>query len=312
LFEGEEAYFRDGGVAQLLKRYVSDKTLDYITFEGSAIKSNAAAFSAACAAYPFLSEKRLVRVTEWYPSEKEYEAVLKPLAENPAPDTILAVTNSAKQKTGAAKLSAKKGITVVDCARADESTLVKWIFLTLKRAGIVCDAETCAKVAEYCAHDMSRIYSETQKLLDYCAATGAERLTDSMAEEVVSPDNQYKIYELSNALASGDCGRFERIAAELFIRGFDETALLSSLVSYFRTLFEVSNAEGTEKEIAATLCMNEYEVKKTRRQAREFGKKTVERYYEYLFLTMGKIKSGALTPPAAFKEAKVKLLLGGA
>ena len=312
LFEGEEAYFRDGGIAQLVKRYVSDKSLDYIAFEGSAVKNNASAFSAACISFPFLSEKRLVRVSEWYPTEKEYEALLKPLSENPAPSTILAITNSAKQKTGAAKLSAKKGITVVDCAKADEPTLVKWIFLTLKRAGIVCDAETCAKVAEFCVYDMSRIFNETEKLINYCAAIGAQRLSDEIVNEVVSPDSQYKIYELSNALASGDSGRFERIAAELFTKGFDETALLSSLVAYFRTLFEVSNASGGEKEIAAALGVNEYAVKKTRRQAGEFGKKTVELCYEYLFLSMGKIKSGAITPAAAFKEAKAKLLLGGA
>ncbi|MGN1053020.1 MAG: DNA polymerase III subunit delta, partial [Candidatus Scatosoma sp.] len=289
-----------------------DKTLDYIPFEGASVKNNAAAFSAACVSYPFLSEKRLVRVTEWYPTEKEYEAVLKPLVENPAPGTILAIVNSAKQKTGAAKLSAKKGVTVVDCSKSDASTITRWIYLTLKRAGIDSDAETCAKVAEYCVYDMSRISKETEKLADYCAAKGLERLTDAVADEIVYPDSQYKIYELSNALAAGDGGRFEKIAAELFTKGFDETALLSSLTSYFRSLYEVSNAAGADNEIASALGMNEYAVKKTRRQAREMGGKTVWNCYEYLFLSIGKIKSGALTPAAAFKEAKARLLLGGA
>lgn len=311
LFEGEDAYFREGGVALLLRRFVADKTLDYASFEGASLKNNAAAFSAACASYPFLSEKRLVRVTEWYPSEKEYDALLKPLTENSAPNTVLAVVNSLKSKAGTVKLSAKKGVTAVDCAKADEPTLVRWIYLTLKRAGIDCDAETCARVSEYCVHDMSRIAKETEKIVSYCAAKGETHVNDSLVDEIVYPDGEYKIYELSNALSSGDGDKFERIAAELFTRGFDETALLSSLNSYFRTLYEVSVAPGGEKEIAAALGMNEYAVKKTRRQAAAFGKSKVLKCYEYLFSSIGKIKSGALTPAAAFKAAKAKLLLAG-
>ena len=129
-------------------------------------------------------------------------------------------------------------------------------------------------------------------------------------DEIVYPDSAYKIYELSNALAAKNAEKFERIASELFTKGFDENALISSLCSYFRTLYEVSTASGSEKEIAANLGMNEYAVKKNRRQAGETGRKKVYECYEYLFSALGRIRSGALTAGAAFKEAKAKLLLG--
>ena len=113
LFEGEEVYFRDGGVNLLLSRFVADKTLDYATFDGAAIKNNKNAFSAARASYPFLSERRLVRVTEWYPTDKEYDAILKPVLENPTTGVILAIVTAAKVETGTEKLSSKKVITDV-------------------------------------------------------------------------------------------------------------------------------------------------------------------------------------------------------
>ena len=72
----------------------------------------------------------------------------------------------------------------------------------------------------------------------------------------------------------------------------------------------MSTASGSEKEIAANLGMNEYAVKKNRRQAGETGRKKVYECYEYLFSALGRIRSGALTAGAAFKEAKAKLLLG--
>lgn len=93
-------------------------------------------------------------------------------------------------------------------------------------------------------------------------------------DEIVYPDSAYKIYELSNALAAKNAEKFERIASELFTKGFDENALISSLCSYFRTLYEVSTASGSEKEIAANLGMNEYAVKRTAgRQAKRAEKK---------------------------------------
>lgn len=310
LFEGEEVYFLSGGVDLLLKRFVAEKSLDYTAFDGAAIKNDRGAFLSACAAYPFISEKRLVKVSEWYPTEKEYDATLKGIVENPSPAVILAIVNQAKTKSGAVKLSAKKGITVVDCAKSDEQTILKWIYLTLKRAGVPTDAATCSKIAEYCVFDMARISNETEKLIAYAKGVGAESLTDEMVEKIVYPDSSYKIYELSNALAAKNAAKFEKIAAELFTKGFDEMSLLSSLNSYFRNLYETSNAKGSEKNIAAALGMNEYAVKKTRKQAIEMGREKVFFCYDYLFSTLGKIKSGRLTAPAAFKEAKAKLLLG--
>ena len=38
LFEGEEAYFREKGEGLLKSRYLQEATLDYASFDGSALK----------------------------------------------------------------------------------------------------------------------------------------------------------------------------------------------------------------------------------------------------------------------------------
>lgn len=308
LFEGEEVFFRDRGVALLSERYVKDTSWDYSSFDGAQLKNDKSAFLAACSSYPFLSEKRLVKVTEWYVTEKEYETVLKPIVENPSPCVILAIVNGLKQKAGAVKLSAKKGITAVDCAKSDEQTIVRWIYRTLQRAGISGDVNACSLLAEYCVYDMARIAKETEKAIEYCQAVQRNDLDESLVDELVYPDSAYKIYELSNALSVRNCEKFEKIAAELFVKGYDETALLSSLAAYFKTMYEVSRAEGSEKEIAAALGMNEYAVRKNRKQASETGRKKVLERYEQLFAAVNAIKSGKATPRAAFCAVKAKLL----
>ena len=80
LFEGEEGYFREKGEAMLKSRFVQEPTLDYLSLDGSTLKGEKMKTLAdALSCFPFISEKRMVRVTEFYPTEKEYETYLQPI-----------------------------------------------------------------------------------------------------------------------------------------------------------------------------------------------------------------------------------------
>lgn len=198
LFEGEETYFRERGAALLLDRFLKEPTLDYTAFDGAALKGDKLkALADAVSCFPFLSEKRFVKISEFYPTEKEYDFYLKGIFENPPRDSVLLIVNSGKGKTGSAPLAKKPNVTHIDCGRSDEETIKKWIYVTCKRSGVYADGTTCGKIGAYCIYDMSRISKETEKLLLYCKAKGADRLTDQIVDEVVYPDSEYKIYELA-------------------------------------------------------------------------------------------------------------------
>ena len=84
LFEGEETYFRERGSELLLKRFLKEPTLDFTAFDGGTLKGEKLkALADAVNSFPFLSEKRFIKVTEFYPTEKEYDFYLRPIFENP-------------------------------------------------------------------------------------------------------------------------------------------------------------------------------------------------------------------------------------
>ncbi len=308
LFEGEEIYFLERGELLLKTRFVQDTTLDYSVFEGNTLKGEKIkALADGVNSFPFLSQKRLVKVREFYPTEKEYEAYLKPLFENPPTDSVLLIVNGSKGKAGTAALAKKPNVTYVDCSRSDEETIQKWIYGTCKRAGVYADGMTCSRLASYCAFDMARIAMETEKLLGYCQATGREKLSDEVVDDLVYPDSEYKKYELANALSRKNYGAFMKILKDLSLQGLNETELLSSLASYFKGLYEVSLSRGSDREIAAALGMKEYGVRKQREQAAKFeGGKLLEVYGE-VYGAISKIKCGELTPAAAMKAVTAKL-----
>ena len=308
LLEGEEGFFRERGEALLKSRYVAMPTLDYVSFDGSEVKGDKMrAIADALYAFPFASEKRMLRVTEFYPTEKEYEAHLKSLFENPPESGMLVIVNAGKGKTGSAQLAKKPNVTYVDCGKSDEETIKKWIFYTCKKSGVAVDGVTAGKIAAYCVLDMSRVEKETEKLILCCTAMGNTRLTDEMVDEMVYPDSEYKIFELANALSRNNYGEFVKICNELQSKGFDEIALLSSLANYFKTLYELSLLKGSDKEVAAALGMNEYAVKKNRAQAAKFVKKELFLKYRQIYDAVCGIKSGLLTPTSALHQTVARL-----
>ena len=312
LFEGEEVYFRERGEALLKGRFLQEPTLDYSAFEGATLKGDKMqALIDAVNTFPFVSERRVVKVTEFYPTEKEYESYLKGLFENPPASSILLILNSSKGKAGTASLAKKPNVTFVDCSRSDEETIKKWIYLTCKKAGVYADGITCGKLASYCVFDMSRIAMETEKLLGYCVSTGVERLTDEIVDALVYPDTEYKKYELSNALARKNYSAFMRILKDLLAHGYNETELLSTLASYFKSLYEVSISRGSDGEIATVLGLKEYAVKKNREQAAKFTKEELLEYYNAVFHAISALKCGELTPAGALKFVTAKLFFKG-
>ena len=310
LFEGEEGYFREKGEALLKAKFLQEPTLDYVSFDGSVLKGEKIkALSDALNCFPFVSEKRVVRVTEFYPTEKDFDFYLKDLFENPPKDGLLMIINAAKPKTTAnqAALSKKPNVTHVDCARADEETVKKWIYVTCKRAGVYADGITCGKVANYCVMDMSRIAKETEKILTYCEATGINKLTDEIVDLLVYPDSDYKIYELANAIARKNYSAFIKVAKDLSEQGYNENALLSALASYFKGLYETSLCRGSDRDVAATLGIKEYAAKKNREQAAKFGKDELFSLYETVYGAVNGMRGGLLSPDGALKLVTAKL-----
>lgn len=307
LFEGEDAYFREKGEAMIKSRYVQEPTLDFAAFDGVSLKGDAIKeLLDAWNSFPFISEKRMVRVNEFYPTDKDFEHYLKDFFDNPPFGGMLVIVNSAKPKTGQAVLAKKANVTHVDCGKADEETIEKWIRITCKREGVFADGVTCGKISAYCVQDMSRIAGEVEKLLCYCQAKQLDRLTDEIVDLLVYPDAEYKIYELANTIPRKNLSGYMRISNELMTKGFNELALLSSLAAYFKNLYEVSLIKGGDKEVALTLGIKEFAAKKKREEAAKFGNDLL-RIYNDVYTAISDSKCGKITFASAWKTVTTRL-----
>ena len=302
LIDGDDAYFRMKAEEQIKEKFLVMPELNFASFDGSQLKgSGLLQLVSAVTAYPFMAEKRVVKVSDLAVSETDYEKYLKSTFENFPDTTVLLVVNSQGKK--GVDLKRKKCITYVDCNRAERDMVAKWVFVTLKRAGVSATAEACEAVADYCLYDMARVSRETEKLVEYSGGDEGFTVTKKVVDELVYKDADYRIYQMTGAIARKDFSTFMEILIDLKTKGMDENFLIASLINYFKTLLTVSVADISDKELTAQLKMTDYVLGKNRQQAKQIGTDKLKGYINSLYSLSSQFKSGKITADGALESA---------
>ncbi len=304
LIEGEETFFRDRALSAIRAACaIANPTLNDVRYEGDALKGDAFfSFLSDLQTLPFFDERRLVRVYEFYPTEREWE-LLKGYAASPCPSTVLAVINAGAKK--GTDLKRKGGVTFVDCARESEEALCRWLFGVARRSGLEIDGEAAALMVRYCNLDAARMKLEVEKLSLLLGHGG--RITRQIVEDNVAKDVEYKIYELTQAASRRNAKAFFEIEGDLLEKGFDEASVLAALVSHFKTLSELGGMRGTDADLAAVLGIKPYAVKKNREALSRLGADRAQALYLDLYSLLSAFRSGQMKPDGALHTAIAKI-----
>ncbi len=306
LLEGDDAYFRMKGEEMIKSSFLQIPELNFSSFDGETLKGGAlTSLTSAIESFPFMSEKRIIKVSELHPSESEYENYLKKTFENFPSSCILIIVNAESKK--GVDLKRKACVGFFDCNRADEETVAKWVYLTFKRAGITAPVDVCSAIAGYCLCNMSRVALEVEKLIDY---KKEGTLTREEADALVFKDADYRIYEMTNAVSRKNYGKFMEIQSELCRKNGDEASVLSGLFSYFKNLLTVLSSDESDATIAKLLKKKEYAVMKDREQARAIGSGRLKKYVEAVYSALSDIKSGLLSPQSALQNVNNAIFFG--
>lgn len=299
LIEGDDAYFRRKAEEQLKAAFLQMPELNFSSFDGAQYKGAALTeIISALSSYPFMAEKRVVKLSEFYPTESDYEKYLKPTFENFPETTVLFIVNSQGKK--GVDLKRKKCVTYIDCNKSDRETVAKWAYLTMKRAGVSSTVEACEAVADYCLCDMARVSKEVEKLIEY---DKGGQVTKQIVDELVYKDADFRVYQMTGAVARRDFSMFAEICFDLLSKGYDENAVIASLLNYFKNLLTVAEADMSEKELAAALKMSDYVFGKTKQQAKALGSKRLTGYINSLYSLAAAFKSGQMTVDGALESA---------
>ena len=147
LLEGDDAYFRSNGEEQLKAAFLQMPELNYTSFDGEALKgATISQLVSAVKSFPFMAEKRIVKVSEFYPTESEFENYIKPLFADFPPSSVLIINNTGAKK--GVDLKRKSQVAYFDCSRTDREAVAKWAYITLRRANVNTPDSVCESIAD--------------------------------------------------------------------------------------------------------------------------------------------------------------------
>ncbi len=283
LFEGEDAFFRESGVSLLKNKFISNPELNLVNLQAD---SDVGEIISSLEGYPFMSQKRMTIIREFYPKQEQLKKGLASYLENPFLSSVLVIIN---QKS-CEQLKKFDSVCMVDCSKADVSLIIRWIKAECQLAGVVIDGETAKLLSEYCLSDMTRIKTETQKLIDYVQDVKEIKLQD--VENLVAQDLEYKIYELTDQIGKKNFDKALLMINDMLGKGEQATRLLSYVYNYFRRLLHVSISSMDVQDLAKAFGVKEYAITKMKSQSAMFKKRSLKSAVDMLSDADYKIKSG--------------------
>ncbi len=285
LFEGEDAYFRERGLDLVLKEFISEPSLNLTNLTSDC---NGDELIASLNGYPFMSKKRATVIREFYPKAEQLKKGLKDYLENPSNESVLIILN----EKPCDPLKKFNSVLVVDCKKADTSVLIKWIKAECLKFNVQIDGETAKKLAEYCLSDMTRIQTETQKLIAYVG--DGNSICSEDVSVMVARDTDYKVYEMTDYIAKKRFDLALTVIKDMSLKGESGQRVLSSVYNYFRKLLHAGISGKNPSELATSLGIKEYPAKILIEQSKKFKKKALKSAVDKLIDADYAIKSGKI------------------
>lgn len=283
LFEGEDAFFSESGISLLKNKFISEPQLNLVSLNENASTSE---IISSLQGYPFMSQKRMTVIREFYPKQEHFKNGLKSYLENPNPDSILAIVN----EKSCDPLKKFESVALVECTKADVALLIKWIKAECSKSNVTIDGESAKLLSEYCLGDMTRIKTETDKLICYVGNGG--EISKKDISDMVAQDIEYKIYELTDYIGKKKFDLALSIIKDMMTRGEQPQRILTYIYNYFRRLLHVAISDMNVSDMAKAFAVKDFAIKKMKEQAGMFKKKALKDAVDRLADADYKIKSG--------------------
>ncbi|HUR30766.1 MAG TPA: DNA polymerase III subunit delta [Saprospiraceae bacterium] len=283
LLHGEEAYLIDEAAELLEESIVEEnaKPFDQQILYGT--DCDARYVLEQLMLFPLLAPKRLVLIRE-----AQLMADIKDLegyATKPAPSSVLVLCHKGKSLDKRLKLydAIKKNGFILAADPLKEKEVIPWLMHTSSELGIKLEVEAAEALVELIGGDISKLYPELKKL------KGIHTLSDSVSRteiiDLVGMSREYNVFELQDALESGDSLKMMKIAMIMADhKDYSVIMLVATLAGYFTRMYAVkSMGNADDTAIAEAIGIkSSWVIKKYKSAAYKYSIGAIERIIGWL------------------------------
>lgn len=317
---GEEEYLIQWAAESLVNKYVdkSMKDFDFVKFQDEDVSIEM--ITEACNTFSMLSPKRVVWAHNFQPllkknakgfGEKEL-SVIQNYIVSPNPDTLL-IFSCIKPEDGAPLVKLLKSASrCYAFDRLDMAQLVGFADKRFKAAGVNIDRSTLRYFIDETGYFNKegdyRILNLVNDIKKLIAHSGGLAITRDDVDQTLQGDLDRFAFSFLDAIGANRKDTALRLLHNMLGAGGDVYSLLGLLVNQFELMLEAKELKSTDlnqEEIAKTLRINPYRVKKALAVADKFSDKKLKEILTQLYQIDRNIKTGQMEQTLA-----LELLIG--
>ncbi|MEZ4087808.1 MAG: DNA polymerase III subunit delta [Candidatus Gracilibacteria bacterium] len=297
LFHGDDSYSSFQKVhrwQQAFEEKFGDMNVEI--FEGKDL--SAAQFSEAISTLPFLSDKKMVIIRNFFkdaPADELKAAAdhLEKIDENCI--VIFLERQKADARTALFKRIKKSG-NVEEFPLMERYELAQWIATEVKKNNITAlSSKVINQLAETVGPDLWHMHQEIEKLGLY--AQSGNPITEETIDSLVSPNPETTIFKLTDYLATKQAERSIKTLQTLLDKGENIIQVLFMIIRHFRILIQIQDCLANNvdrKEIARKIKQHPFAVQNGIKQVQNFSAETLANIYEQLLKIDIAMKSGKI------------------
>lgn len=295
LFHGEDSYSSQQKTklwkGEFIKKY---DDLNIQILEGESLTHQM--FSEAVNTVPFLTEKKLIIVNDFFRdgSTEEQKLVAEKLDNLPEYCVIVfSEHQKADQRLSLFKKIKKTG-TVNEFSYMEGYDLSRWIQQEVARKEGQISTQNASLLAQKVGPNLWQMSQEIEKLVIHA---DGKQITAEAIESLVSPNLSESIFNLTDAIAQKRQKQSIKTLHTLIGSGEDLMQILFMIVRHFRIMIQIKSClekHMSKQAIASETGLHPYVIQKTMPQAGNFSEETLARIYRALLKIDSDIKGGGI------------------
>lgn len=258
---------------------------------------------------PVFAPRRLVTVKDAHLLPGAEMDQLLSYLKNPVPETCLLFVAEKIDSRRKFFQQFKKTGTLVEFKPVSERELPKYVRTFLDDRDYKISADALDLFCGVVGASLHEVHGELEKLLTYLGERTLIDLTDVQA--VVSRGRLENIFELGNAVGSGNAAAALGLVKQLTDAGEAPLKILSLLVRHFRQLWKVRELQvqnRNPRDIASVAGVPYFVVEQLVRQGKRFSRNDFQRAYELFLETDLAMKSSGSDAEALLESLLLQLV----
>ena len=311
LFQGQETFLIEECLERAKHTLIPSESADFNFDKFDAKDLQVADVLDQAQTIPFLSKWRLIIITAIDELKANTQKQMLSYLSHPNASTCLIMTAAKLDSRTKFAQTLKKTGEIVQFWKLFDRDLPQWISRRAKHYGYTLSSQTATYLSEVVGNDLRQIDNELKKVIAY---TNGREISASVVEQVVGDIRERNIFELVDAVSTGDIVVSLRILNQLLIEGEQPLKILALVIRQFRLLWKVKahlaeHKSLAAKQIAAKVGVSPRNAENLQRQVRRFSQVKLKQGLKQLYAVDLALKSSSNSPKILLEDVFIDLCI---